>query len=154
VRVLTGIALTVLGVAEARAQAATLTLANAPVTVPSPAAADYNAGFVAGPTGITFRVAIISGLNTRRTTIVSIRSSSATMGGTKPVGNLQWRRADLAMWNSVTTGDVVIQTVTPFRRNTAPWSNSIFFRVLLNWTTDPPGSYSAPLVLTLTVTTP
>jgi len=142
------------GAVEARAQAATLTVTNAPVTVPSPTVTDYNAGFVAAPTAVGFAVDIISGPNTSRTTIVSIRSTAASMGGTKAIGDLQWRRADLANWNSVTTSDVSIQTVTPSRRADAPWSNSIFFRVLLSWTADAPGSYSAPLVLTLTVTTP
>jgi hypothetical protein len=139
---------------QSRAQQATLTLANAPLTLPGPTAADYNAGFVTGPTGITFSVDIAGGSNQPRTTIVSIRSTAATMGGTKPIGNLQWRRADLVAWNSVTTSDVVIQTVTPYRRNDPPWSNTVFLRVLLSWTADPPGSYSAPLVVTLTVTTP
>ena len=147
-------ALSVLGPQIAYAQAATLTLVNAPVSLPSPTVADYNAGFVAAATGITFTVDITSGPNTKRTTIVSIRSTAATMGGTKPIGDLQWRRADLGTWNSVTTSDVVVQTVTPFRKGDPPWSNTLFFRSLLSWTADSPGSYSAPLVLTLTVTTP
>jgi hypothetical protein len=139
---------------EVRAQQGTLTVINAPAALSAPAAADYNAGFVVGPTAITFTVGLSGGGNTPRTTIVSIRSTATTMGGTKPIGDLQWRRADLGTWNSITTSDVVIQTVTPFRRNDPPWSNAIFFRALLSWTTDPPGSYLAPLVLTLTVTTP
>jgi hypothetical protein len=149
------LALTLFMPIEGRAQArGTLTLANAPTVVPPPTAANYNAGFVAAPTGITFTVDLLGGSNAARTTTVSIRSTSPTMGGTKPIGNLQWRRSDLATWNSVTTGNVTIQTVTPYRRNNPPWSNTIFFRVLLSWTGDPPGTYLAPLVMTLTVTTP
>lgn len=148
------LALTLLVPVRARAQQGNLTVTNAPVTLSVPTAADYNAGFVAGPTGITFTVDLSGGGNQPRTTIVSIRSTATTMGGTKPIGNLQWRRADLGTWNSVTTSDVVIQTVTPFRRNDPPWSNTLFFRAALSWTADPPGTYSAPLVLTLTVTTP
>jgi len=139
---------------QVRAQQATLTLISAPATLSTPTAADYNAGFVVGLTGITFTVDLAGGANTPRTTIVSIRSTATTMGATKPIGDLQWRRADLGTWNSVTTNNVVVQTVTPFRRNDPPWSNTIFFRALLSWTADPPGSYSAPLVVTLTVTTP
>ncbi|MEA2765734.1 MAG: hypothetical protein QOK07_2138, partial [Gemmatimonadaceae bacterium] len=30
-----------------------------------------------------------------------------------------------------------------------PWSNTIFFRMLLNWTTDPPATYSGNYQLTL-----
>ena len=146
--------LTLLVPVQVPAQQATLTLVNAPATLSTPTAADYNAGFVAEPTGITFLVGLSGGGNTARTTIVSIRSTATTMGATKPIGDLQWRRADLGTWNSVTTNNVVVQTVTPFRRNDPPWSNTIFFRALLSWTADPPGSYSAPLVVTLTVTTP
>jgi len=148
------LALTLVLPGEARAQQANLTLTNAPVALSAPTAADYNAGFVAAPTGITFTVDVTGGSNQPRTIIVSIRSTATTMGGTKPIGDLQWRRADLGTWNSVTTSNVVIQTVTPFRRNDPPWSNTVFFRASLSWTADPPGSYSAPLVLTLTVTTP
>ena len=136
------------------AQQGNLTVSGGPLTLPAPTAADYNAGFVAAATGITFTVDISGGANTRRTTIVSIRSTATTMGGTKLVGDLQWRRADLGTWNSVTTSNVVIQTVTPFRKNDPPWSNTIFLRSLLSWIADPPGTYSAPLVITLTVTTP
>lgn len=148
------LALALLVPVKVRAQQATLTLINVPTTLSTPTAADYNAGFVAGPTGITFTVGLAGGGNNARTTTVSIRSTATTMGGTKPVGDLQWRRADLGTWNSVTTSNVVIQTVTPFRRSDPPWSNTIFFRALLSWTSDLPGSYLAPLVLTLTVTTP
>lgn len=140
--------------AQARAQQGILTLTNVPATLAAPTAADYTAGFVAAPTGIGFTVDLVGGGNQNRTTIVSIRSTATTMGGTKPIGDLQWRRADLGAWNSVTTSDVVIQTVTPFRRDDPPWSNTIFFRVLLSWTADPPGSSLAPLVVRLTVTTP
>jgi hypothetical protein len=124
------LALMLMSPVEARALQATLTVTNAPATLSVPIAADYNAGFVAGLTGISFTVDITAGANINRSTIVSIRSTAPTMGGTKPVGDLQWRRADLGR------------------------SNTIFFRALLSWTADPPGSYLAPLVLTLTVTTP
>jgi hypothetical protein len=148
------LALMLMSPVEARALQATLTVTNAPATLSVPIAADYNAGFVAGLTGISFTVDITAGANINRSTIVSIRSTAPTMGGTKPVGDLQWRRADLGTWNSLTTSDLVVQSVTPYRRNDPPWSNTIFFRALLSWTADPPGSYVAPLVLTLTVTTP
>ncbi|HXH63115.1 MAG TPA: hypothetical protein VNG95_02970, partial [Gemmatimonadales bacterium] len=84
-----------------------------------------------------------------------IRSTSADFGGGKSLGDLQWRRSDLAAWNSVTGVDLTIESRT-IRKNgiNDPWSNSIFFRSLLSWTADPPGVHSANLVITLTVTTP
>jgi len=30
----------------------------------------------------------------------------------------------------------------------------VFLRILLNWASDPPATYTAPIVFTLTVTTP
>jgi hypothetical protein len=35
-----------------------------------------------------------------------------------------------------------------------PWSNTIFFRMLLDWTRDAPGTYSANYVITLSQTVP
>jgi len=35
-----------------------------------------------------------------------------------------------------------------------PWSNTIFFRMLLNWTTDAPATYSGNYVITLSQTVP
>jgi hypothetical protein len=133
-----------------------LTLSGAPLVFPAPTVTDYDAGFVAAPTGVGFTVDVLSGnRRTQRTTIVSIRSSSVSLGGGKPVSDLQWRRADLATWNAMTTTDATVES-RQVARNTLndPWSNTVFFRVLLSWTGDPPGTYSAGLVFTLTVTTP
>ena len=35
-----------------------------------------------------------------------------------------------------------------------PWGNTIFFRMLLSWTADPPGPYGANYQLTLSQTVP
>jgi hypothetical protein len=35
-----------------------------------------------------------------------------------------------------------------------PWSNTIFFRLLLNWTTDAPATYTADYQITLAQTVP
>ncbi len=148
-----------LGVAVAlaspgRAQVS-LTLTGAPNVFPAPAVTDYDAGLVNNPTGITFTITITGGAAANRTTIVSIRSSSASLGGSKPLSDLQWRRADLATWNAMTTADATIES-RPVKKNALndPWSNSVLFRMLLSWTGDLPGTYSAGLVFTLTVTTP
>ena len=120
----------------------------------SPTVADYNVGFVVNPTGILFTITL-AGASTNRTTTVSIRSSSATLGGGKPIGDLEWRRADLVAWNAMTTTDAAVES-RPVRKNTLndPWSNQVFLRILLNWASDPPATYTAPIVFTLTVTTP
>jgi len=152
--VLLTIAAVALAVRLAPAQVS-LTVTGAPVTIPAPVPADYNAGFVIDPTGLAWTVNVTGGASTNRTSIISIRSTSANFGGGKALSDLQWRRADLAAWNSVTGVDVTIES-RPIKKNgiNDPWSNSIFFRSLLSWTADPPSAHSANLVITLTVTTP
>ena len=133
----------------------TMTLTQTPnVFLASPTVADYNAGVVVNPIGILFTITL-AGASANRTTTVAIRSSSATLGGGKPIGDLEWRRADLVAWNAMTTTDAAVES-RPVRKNTLndPWSNQVFLRILLNWASDPPATYTAPIVFTLTVTTP
>ena len=143
-----------LALARGAAAQITMTLTQTPNVFPAPAVADYNAGVVVNPTGILFTVTLV-GASTNRTTTVAIRSSSATLGGGKPIGDLEWRRADLVAWNAMTTTDAVVES-RPVRKNALndPWANQVFLRIRLNWATDPPATYTAPIVFTLTVTTP
>ena len=140
--------------ARGAAAQVTLTLTQTPNVFPAPTVADYNAGNVVNATGILFTITL-AGAAANRTTSVAIRSSSATLGGGKSISDLQWRRADLVAWNAMTTTDAVVES-RPVRKNSLndPWSNQVFLRILLNWATDPPATYTAPIVLTLTVTTP
>lgn len=135
------------------AQRTTLALAGGTVTFAAPTAADYDAGFINSPTGVTFTVDATTGLN--RTTTISIRSTSASLGSGKPIGELQWRRADLATWTAMTLTDAQVeQRVVVLLVSNDPWSNTIFFRMLLNWTTDRPALYQANYRITLSQTVP
>jgi len=135
------------------AQKTMLALSNGTVTFPAPTATDYINGFVDAPTGVTFTINSTNG--PQRTTTVSIRSTSANLGGGKVIGDLQWRRSDLATWNSVTLTDAQLeQRVVVNKGLNDPWSNTIFFRMILNWTTDPPATYSANYQITLSQTVP
>lgn len=131
-----------------------LTVTGGPVNLPAPAVADYTAGFVLDGTPLQYNVNISGGPpSTLHTTIVTIRSSSATFGS-MALSDLQWRRSDLAAWNSLTTTDVTVESRQISRNVGNSWTNSLFFRTLLSWTGSPPGTYTANLVVTLTVTTP
>jgi hypothetical protein len=131
-----------------------LTLAGATVTFPAPTANDYVAGFVNSTTGVTFTVDVTSG-NQPHTTTILIRATSASLGGGKVIGDLQWRRSDLVTWNSITGSDVQVEQRVQIRNAlNDPWSNTVFFRLLLNWTTDAPATYSADYQITLTQTVP
>jgi hypothetical protein len=139
----------------AQGQGIDITLTQTPNVFPAATVADYNAGFIVNPTGILFTIDAMGGPKDDRTTIVSIRSTSITLGGGKPIGDLEWRRADLGTWNAMTITDAVVES-KPIQRGglNDPWSKEVFLRVRLNWATDPPATYTAPIVFTLTVTTP
>jgi hypothetical protein len=136
------------------AQKTSLTLGNATVTFPAPTATDYVNGFVNAATGVSYTLSATQG-NTSHTTTVSIRSTSANLGGGKVIADLQWRRSDLATWNSISLTDAQVEQKIMVRNVlNDPWSNTIFFRMILHWTTDAPGTYSANYQLTLSQTVP
>jgi hypothetical protein len=135
------------------AQKTNLTLTGGTITFPAPTAADYIAGFVNSTTGVTYTIDAQTG--TSRTTTISIRSTSADLGNGKVIGDLQWRRSDLATWNSITLTDAQVEQKVVIRGAlNDPWSNTIFFRMVLNWTSDAPATYSANYQVTLSQTVP
>ena len=135
------------------AQKTSLTVTGGTITFPAPTAADYIAGFVNSTTGVTFTINSTNGV--QRTTTVSIRSTSASLGNGKVLGDLQWRRSDLATWSSITqTNAQVEQRIVINKGLNDPWSNTVFFRMLLNWTSDAPATYTANYQITLSQTVP
>jgi hypothetical protein len=137
------------------AQSSTLTLANNAITFPAPTAADYVNGYVNSTTGVQFTVDATSSGGGSVTTTIAIRSTSASLGNGKALIDLKWRRSDLVAWNTITTGDVPVETRSQTYNGTNdPWNNTIFFRMVLTWTTDAPNIYAANYRITLTVTQP
>lgn len=135
------------------AQTTALTVTNGTVTFPAPTAADYVNGFVSAATGVTFTLNATKGAS--RTTTIAVRATSASLGNGKLIGDLQWRRSDLATWNDITLTDAQVeQRVVVRNALNDPWSNTIFFRMKLNWTSDAPGTYSANYQVTLSQTVP
>lgn len=135
------------------AQRTNLTVSGGTITFPAPTAADYIAGFIDAPTGATFTVKAQTGAS--RTTTITIRSTSPDLGNGKVLGDLQWRRSDLATWNDLALTDAQVeQRIVINKGLNDPWSNTIFFRMKLSWTTDAPATYSANYELTLSQTVP
>ncbi len=135
-----------------------LTVSGGPVSIPAPAVADYNAGFVLDPSALSYNVNIAGGPRaTLHTTTVSIRSSSAAFGPTA-LSNLQWSISGSGVWKSMTTSNVTVESRQISRNVGNNWSNSLLFRCLIGWTNTPPSppaaAYTTTLVITLTVTTP
>jgi hypothetical protein len=132
----------------------TLTLGGGTVTFPAPTAADYINGYVYSTTGVTYTVDATTGVQSHTTTI-SIRATSANLGSGKLLSDLEWRRSDLATWNTITSTDAQVEQKVMIRSLlNDPWSNTIFFRMKLSWTSDAPATYSAGYQLTLSQTVP
>ncbi|MEP6745306.1 MAG: hypothetical protein ABJB33_07385, partial [Gemmatimonadota bacterium] len=119
-----------------------LVTGGSPVAFPNATEANYDAGLVGATAMLGFSMSLGGGGGAvSRTGILSIRAASAAMGGTKPIGDLQWRRSDLATWNSLTPSDVVVQSLPMIRGGlNDPWTNSIAFRTLLSWANDGPAT--------------
>ena len=116
----------------------------------APTAADYSAGTLESATPLPFQVLTTLEPSGSLVTSVYIRSSAATLGGGKPVADLEWRRGDDATWRALTTSDVLVESRT---LQGAPeghsWDNTIHFRIALRWRQDPPATYTGSFVLTL-----
>lgn len=133
-----------------------LTITGGPVSFPAPTVTDYNNGYLSAGGALTYTVAGTGGgRGISHTSTVSVRATTGTLGGTKSITDLQWRRADLPTWNPMTTTSAQIeQRVIVRRGSNDPWSNQIFLRMLLSYANDGPGAHSGTLVFTLTITTP
>lgn len=135
------------------AQTTRLTLGNTSITIATPTATDYAAGFKESAIGTTYTVDARSGGS--RTVSVRIRAGCSDLGNSKPLSELQWRRADLPTWTSITNSDVLVeQRVQVFNGANDPWTNTIYYRVLLFWATDEPNSYQCDPKITITQTVP
>ena len=134
------------------AQSTTLTLGGNIITFPAPTATDYINGYVYS-SGVLFTVDATSSSGQANTTTIAIKSTSANLGNGKVLTDLEWRRSDLATWNTITLANVNVESRTQTYNGTNdPWSNTIFFRMKLTWTTDAPATYTANYTITLTVT--
>jgi hypothetical protein len=145
-----------LGAPAAGAQTAVaLTFGGGSVLFPAPIAADLTSGSLEATDLLQFDVATSSEPVGSFTTSIYIRSSAATLGGGKPVADLEWRRDDDPAWHSLTTTDALVEgriaTGIPAGHS---WSNSIHFRIALHWTGDPPATYTGSLVITVSTTQP
>lgn len=131
-----------------------LGLTGGTVTFPAPTATDYINGYVNSTTGVTYTLSATNG-NQSHTTTVFIRATSPNVGNGKLLADLQWRRSDLSTWNSITSTDTQVEQKIMIRGTlNDPWSNTIFFRLVLDWTKDSPATYTANYQITLSQTVP
>lgn len=131
-----------------------LTLGGGAVTFSAPSATDYINGYVDAASGVTYTINATNGSVSHTTTIL-IRATSANLGNGKALADLEWRRSDLAAWNTISaTNTQVEQKIVVLNVLNDPWTNTIFFRMKLSWTTDAPATYSANYQITLSQTVP
>jgi hypothetical protein len=131
-----------------------LTLGGGTVTFPAPTATDYINGYVYSASGVSYTLDATNG-TASHTTTVSLRATSANLGGAKPLTDLEWRRSDLATWNPIASSNTQVEQKIMVRGLlNDPWANTIFFRMKLSWTADPPATYAANYQVTLSQTVP
>jgi hypothetical protein len=126
-----------------------LTVSSNVVTFGDPTADDYANGAVNAADGVNFVVATTNGNQIHVTTIL-IRATVDKIGNGQDISQVQWRRADLPTWNSLTlTNAQVEERVQVPNGSNDPWSNTILFRVQLAWERDTPAIYTATFEITL-----
>jgi hypothetical protein len=140
----------------AQLQQVQLTISGGPASFPAPTASDLTAGSLLSSNALTYQAhtSVEPAVGTL-TSQVYIRSSSATLGGAKPVAHLEWRRDDDVTWHALTTTDAVVESrTTSFNVSGHTWTNTVHFRVALHWVGDPPATYTGNLVFTMTAAQP
>lgn len=124
----------------AGAQRVRLTLSGFPLQVATTTGADFDAGSVAlGSMSFTADMTTGIPLIPVATTVSVYCDAPCPQSGSLPAAGLQWRRADLATWNTLTTSPTLVETrnVTFLGAND-PWGNTVAWRYLLSWTANPP----------------
>lgn len=125
----------------------TLTSTSTPLT--APAAADYDAGFVAntGPTATVqsnraWRLQISAGAATWTASNTQLGVNARV---NKPAADLGWGTAAVGPFTAVSVTPATAKSGSA----TAGTPTSFFFHTVYNWGLDTPGAYSLPVVFTL-----
>lgn len=141
--------------AEAQGRRSVLSVTGLPLSLTATSTTDFDAGSATVGT-VNFSVDLTTnsgGGFSPRVTNVQVRCGAVCTGA---FNRLQWRRNDLAVWNTLSTtfASIEIRTAT-FGGTNDPWSNSIIFRRLLDYATDAPSGPTAfTLEFQLVVTAP
>ena len=122
---------------QGRGPAAQLTVSPADVVFPSPSELDFDMGWV-DHTGVA--ITIEPRNRNRQNWQLYVQASAADMGGYgKPVQDIMVRVEGSGSWIPVST------TAQMIAEGTGTATVTIYYRLLLDWSLDAPGSYSVPL---------
>jgi hypothetical protein len=122
-----------------------LTISGFPLTVTGATTVEFEAGAVAlGSTSFSIDLTKntgAGGFSPRITTVNVQCGAPCPASGGLSLAGLQWRRADLGTWNTLTTTYALIETRTAtFDGTNDPWGNSVAWRYQLSWTGTPPAA--------------
>ncbi|HTY07223.1 MAG TPA: hypothetical protein VMC86_11945 [Gemmatimonadales bacterium] len=126
-----------------------LTLSSTTTALATPAAADFDAGFVAstGPTATVYcntacrlQISASTATWTATTTVPSVPARA-----NKPASDLQWSTASNGTFAGLTTTPTNVSSLGA----TAGTAVGIFYHTLYAWGLDTPGNYSLKVVFTL-----
>ncbi|HRQ78083.1 MAG TPA: hypothetical protein PLY94_05740 [Gemmatimonadaceae bacterium] len=119
-----------------------MTVTGFSLTASGTTVADFDAGAITlGSTNFNVNLTTNSGAGgfSPRRTRVSVRClTPCPNSGSAPLAGLQWRRADLAAWNTLTTSFVLVEErVAAYNGANDPWQNSMAWRYQLSYTGTP-----------------
>jgi hypothetical protein len=129
-----------------------------PVAFPAVSGADYNAGSVLATIPTEYTVESTKGpAGIERRTTVHVRCGTpCPNSGSLTAARLQWRRGDQQNWTTLATTDQLVEERILTRSGANdPWSGTIHWRYLLDWTQVPAlSSGTFPIIITLTTGAP
>ena len=127
-----------------------LTLSGFTGAFPTPAVVDLDAGFVTAASQLTFTITNVARKNVQ-TAHIYISASSATLGGTKPSSDVQWKLSTGTTYTALSTTNALVGVYNIPTTVGASVSAALDLELLVRWT-DPPGTYTGTnLVITMTV---
>lgn len=116
-----------------------LALSSAVVALPNAGVAQLNAGYV-DHGGMS--IAIDPGSETS-TWDLYLTADQGSLGASKSLSDLQWRLEGTSTWTSVTP------TSQKLASGIGTGTVTVYFRIRLRWSGDPPGDYGSGLTLSL-----
>ena len=127
-----------------------LTLSGFSGAFPTPTVADLDAGAVAAGSQLTFTITNVA-KKTVRTATIYIAASSATLGGTKPSSDVEWKLSTSSTYTPLSTTNALVGTYNVPTTVGQTVSTNLDLRMRVYWTNLPAAYSGANLVITMTV---
>lgn len=116
-------------------------VSNSVVSFPVPGLAQLTSGHIDATETLSVKVTGVG----NKTWELHVFSLDPDLGNGKPLSHLMWREVGTSSWNSIGTASVLLM------QGQRPGFVDIEFRMVLDWFTDTPGTYSSDVVFELYV---